>query len=125
MTTRILVADDEEILRINVAEALTEAGYAVDAVADGEAAWERLNEEDYAVVITALRMPRLDGIGLLSRVVAARPQTLVLIMTAYASVETAIDALRLGAHDYLLKPIVLDDLCARVLRLLELRALRD
>ena len=125
MTTRILVADDEEILRINVAEALTEAGYAVDAVGDGEAAWERLSEEDYAVVITDLRMPRLDGIGLLSRVVAARPQTLVLIMTAYASVETAIDALRLGAHDYLLKPIVLDDLCARVLRLLELRALRD
>jgi DNA-binding NtrC family response regulator len=97
----------------------------VDAVGDGEAAWERLSNEDYAVLITDLRMPRLDGIGLLSRVVAARPQTLVLIMTAYASVEMAIDALRLGAHDYLLKPIVLDDLCARVLRLLELRALRE
>ena len=125
MTARIRVADDEEILRVNVAEALTDAGYHVDAVADGEAAAARMLEEDYAVLVTDLRMPRLDGIGLLARVVAARPQTLVLIMTAYASVETAIDALRLGAHDYLLKPIVLDDLCARVARLLELRALRD
>ena len=125
MSVRILVADDEEILRQNVVETLADAGYQVDGVADGEAAAARMLDEDYAIVITDLRMPRLDGIGLLARVVAARPQTSVLIMTAYASVETAIEALRLGAHDYLLKPIVLDDLCARVARLLEVRALRD
>ncbi|HRC54819.1 MAG TPA: sigma-54 dependent transcriptional regulator [Kofleriaceae bacterium] len=125
MSPRILVAEDEEILRINIREALEEAGHEVDAVSDGEAAATRMLDEDYAVVVTDIRMPRLDGIGLLKRVVATRPQTLVLMMTAYASVETAIDALRLGAHDYLLKPIVLDDLCQRVGKLLELRALRD
>jgi two-component system, NtrC family, response regulator HydG len=125
VSTRILVADDEEILRINVREALEEAGYQVDEAADGEAALAKLLDGDYGVLITDLRMPKLDGIGLLKRVVGARPQTSVLVMTAYASVESAIDALRIGAHDYLLKPIVLDDLCQRVAKLLELRALRD
>ncbi len=125
MSSRILIAEDEEILRINLHEALVEAGYEVDSVADGEAASARMLDDDYAVLLTDLRMPKLDGIGLIKRVVAARPQTSILIMTAYASVETAVDALRLGAHDYLLKPIVLDDLCQRVGKLLELRALRD
>jgi two-component system, NtrC family, response regulator HydG len=122
---RILIADDEEILRINIREALEEAGHVVDEAADGAAALDRVLEGDYAVVISDIRMPRLDGIGLLKQVVAARPQTSVLIMTAYASVETAIDALRLGAYDYLLKPIVLDDLCQRVARVIEMRGLRD
>ncbi|MBP8808522.1 MAG: sigma-54-dependent Fis family transcriptional regulator [Kofleriaceae bacterium] len=125
MTARILIADDEAVLRANVRDALREAGYQVDAVADGEAAAAKILEDDYAVVITDLRMPKLDGIGVLAKVTAARPQTLVLIMTAYASVETAIEALRLGAHDYLLKPVSLEDLTQRVARLLELRALRD
>ncbi len=125
MSPRILIADDEEILRVNIREALEEAGHEVDEAGDGEAAFARILERDYEVLVTDLRMPRLDGIGLLKRVVAARPQTLVLVMTAYASVESAIDALRIGAHDYLLKPIVLDDLCQRVGRLLEVRALRD
>jgi DNA-binding NtrC family response regulator len=120
-----LVADDEEILRTNVCEALVEAGHEVDEASDGEEALAKLLDGDYGVLITDLRMPRLDGIGLLQRAVAARPQTSVLVMTAYASVESAIDALRLGAHDYLLKPIVLDDLCQRVTKLLEFRALRD
>ncbi len=125
MTARILVADDEPILRTNIRESLEEAGHEVDDVADGLAALARIEDNDYAVLITDLRMPKLDGIGLLQRVVAARPQTSVLIMTAYASVETAIDALRLGAHDYLLKPIVLEDLRQRVDKLLAYRALRD
>ena len=125
MSARILIAEDEEILRINIREALEEAGYRVDDVGDGEAALARALDEDYEVVVTDLRMPKLDGIGLLKRLMVARPQTSVLIMTAYASVETAVDALHLGAHDYLLKPIVLDDLCQRVAKLIEVRALRD
>ena len=125
MSARILVVDDEEILRINICEALEEAGYHVDAAADGEAALACALDEDYAVVVTDLRMPKLDGLGLLERLMVARPQTPVLIMTAYASVETAVEALRLGAHDYVLKPIVLDDLCQKVAKLIELHALRD
>ena len=125
MSQPILIADDEEILRTNLREALEDAGHRVDEAADGEAALAKVLDGDYAVLITDIRMPRLDGIGLLKKVVAARPQTSVLIMTAYASVDTAIDALRLGAHDYLLKPIALDDLVQRVGKLFELRALRD
>jgi two-component system, NtrC family, response regulator HydG len=125
MSTRILVAEDEEILRINIQETLVEAGYEVDAAPDGEAALARALEGDYGVLITDIRMPKLDGIGLLQRVVAAQPQTTVLMMTAYASVETAVEALRLGAYDYLLKPIVLEDLTQRVARILEMRALRE
>jgi DNA-binding NtrC family response regulator len=124
MNERILIAEDEEILRANLVEFLTGAGYVVDGVGDGAAAFARLTAEDYALAIVDLRMPHLDGIGLLKRVVAVQPETFVLIMTAYASIESAVEALRLGAHDYLLKPVVFEDLLKRVENLIAYRALK-
>ena len=97
----------------------------VDGVGDGAAAFARIADEDYALAIVDLRMPHLDGIGLLKRIVATQPETLVLIMTAYASIESAVEALRLGAHDYLLKPVVFEDLLKRVENLLAYRALKS
>ena len=124
MNERILIAEDEDILRANLVELLATAGYVVDGVGDGAAAFARITEEDYALAIVDLRMPHLDGIGLLKRVVAAQPETFVLIMTAYASIESAVEALRLGAHDYLLKPVVFEDLLKRVENLIAYRALK-
>jgi len=124
MSERILIAEDEEILRANLVEFLAGAGYVVDGVGDGAAALARINDEDYALAIVDLRMPHLDGIGLLKRVVAEQPETSVLIMTAYASIESAVEALRLGAHDYLLKPVVFEDLLKRVENLIAYRALK-
>ena len=125
MNEQILIVDDEDVVRANIAEFLESRGYVVDQAADGRAALEQLLAEDYALVVTDIRMPEMDGIELLKRIVNERPETSVLIMTAYASVDTAVESLRLGAYDYLLKPLVFEDLLQRVQNLFSYRALKD
>ncbi len=115
----IVVADDEALARQGITEALQEEGYRVYEAADGRAAMQLLDEVDVDIVISDLNMPGADGIAVLRRVQETHPQTLVILMTAYASVETVVDALRLGAHDYLLKPLLLDDLLHKVRHLLD------
>jgi two-component system response regulator PilR (NtrC family) len=124
MNERILIADDEEVVRTNVQEFLESKGYIVESVGAGDAALERVLEEDYALVIADIRMPGMDGITLLKRIVSERPETFVLMITAYASVETAVNSLRHGAYDYLLKPVVFEDLLQRIQNLFEFRALK-
>jgi DNA-binding NtrC family response regulator len=121
MATRgtILVADDEALARQSIAELLQEEGYHVYQAADGTAALQLLDEVDADVVLTDLRMPGADGLAILRKVRDVCPQTMVMLMTAYASVETVVDALRLGAQDYLIKPILLDDVSHKVRRLLD------
>jgi DNA-binding NtrC family response regulator len=117
----ILVADDEALARQSIAEALQEEGYQVYAAADGTAALKLLDEVEVDLVLSDLKMPGADGLAVLKKVRAAYPQTMVVLMTAYASVETVVDALRLGAQDYMLKPLLLDDVLHKVHRLLEHR----
>lgn len=121
MATRgtILVAEDEAFARQGIVELLQDEGYLVYPAADGTAALQLLDEVDVDVVLTDLRMPGADGVAVLRKVRDVCPQTMVLLMTAYASVETVVEALRLGAQDYLLKPIVLDDMLHKVRRLLD------
>ena len=123
MPEAVLVADDEPGVRESLAEVLRDAGYDVQLAADGLAAIAALEARDFAVVITDLRMPGADGLAVLKRAREISPQTLVLVMTAHGSVDTAVDALRSGATDYILKPVVFDDLLAKVERLLEYRHL--
>ena len=124
MNERILIAEDEEVLRRNLCDFLERHGYDVVGVADGQEALEKLNADDYAVLLTDIRMPRMDGITLLRRVGAERPETQVLVTTAYATVDTAIEALRLGAFDYLLKPIAFEDLLQKLKNLSAYRAMQ-
>ncbi len=121
MPDAILVADDEPGVRESLAEVLRDAGYTVQTAADGTAALAALDEYDFAVVVTDLRMPGADGLSVLKRARDISPQTLVLVMTAHGSVDTAVEALRAGAADYLLKPVMFEDLLAKVERLLEHR----
>src|SRR5262249_25348432 len=123
MRDAILVADDEPGVRESLAEVLRDAGYDVETAADGRAAIAALEARDLALVVTDLRMPGADGLAVLRRAREISPQTLVLVMTAHGSVDTAVDALRSGATDYILKPVVFDDLLAKVERLLEYRQL--
>ncbi len=125
MSERILVADDEEILRENLCACLRDAGHVVEGVADGESAYARLREGDFHLVIADIRMPRLDGFGLLKRIQDERPEILVLLMTAYSTVESAVDAFRYGAFDYLTKPVIFEDLLQKVRNLAAYGALRD
>jgi two-component system response regulator PilR (NtrC family) len=121
MPDAILVADDEPGVRESLAEVLRDAGYVARTAADGTAALAALDEQEFSVVVTDLRMPGADGLAVLRRAHDLSPQTVVLVMTAHGSVETAVDALRAGAADYLLKPVVFEDLLAKVARALEYR----
>jgi two-component system response regulator PilR (NtrC family) len=119
MLGTIVVADDEALARQSVAELLREEGYQVYEAADGQAALQLLEEIDVDLVLSDLRMPGVDGLAVLQKIREVYPQTMVVLMTAYASVETVVEALRLGAQDYLLKPLLFDDLLHKVRRLLE------
>jgi diguanylate cyclase (GGDEF)-like protein len=100
----IVVVDDEPSLRALLEELLGDAGYRVQTAASGEAALEIVRGGDVHVVLTDIRMGGMNGIDLIRHVRATCPDTEVVVMTSHASVQTAIEALRLGAYDYLVKP---------------------
>jgi two-component system, NtrC family, response regulator AtoC len=126
---RILVADDEEGLRHFVAEALEDEGHVVTQAEDGRAAAERLRRQGFELLITDLRMPGLDGMGLVRLARAEQPEMEIIVLTAHGSVETAVEAMKLGAFDYLQKPIAspaqLRLLASRALERRTLLTLRD
>jgi diguanylate cyclase (GGDEF)-like protein len=101
---RLLVADDEEAIRGTLSALLGEEGYEVTAVSSAEEAIARLGDDPFSVVLTDIRMGGMTGIELLQEVKRLHPGTEVIIMTSYASLETAVLALRSGAYDYILKP---------------------
>jgi two-component system response regulator PilR (NtrC family) len=119
----ILIAEDEEGVRDSLLQVLGEEGYDVVAAADGSAAIAALGTREFDLVLSDLRMPGADGLQVLRHVRENAPQALVLLMTAHATVDTAVEALRGGAQDYLLKPVLFDDLLHKIERLLERRQL--
>ncbi|HBH03921.1 MAG TPA: Fis family transcriptional regulator [Candidatus Rokubacteria bacterium] len=102
--TRILVVDDEEIVRESMAGWLEKDGYTVATAPDGPTAVERLRAEPWSILLVDLKMPGMDGLGVLEEARKLRPDAVVVIMTAYATVDTAVTAMKMGAFDYLVKP---------------------
>jgi len=102
--TRILVVDDEEIVRESLGGWLEKDGYQVAVAADGPAALARLDAEPWSILICDLKMPGMDGLQVLEEAKKRQPDLAVVIMTAYATVDTAVSAMKLGAYDYLMKP---------------------
>lgn len=123
MAHRILVVDDEQIIRDSISFILKKEGYVIEEAANGKIAFDKLTAQPFDVVITDIEMPVMKGIELLEKVMQVSPQTLVLIITAYGSLETAIAALRAGASDYILKPIEFDELLVKLKRLLQMKSL--
>lgn len=123
MSIKILIADDEKPIRDSLKMILEEDGYITDTAGDGEEALQKIQNENYDIVLTDIKMPKIDGIQVLESASKIAPETFFIIMTAYASVNTAIDALRQGAYDYLIKPIEFDDVLLRIKRLLEYKKL--
>ncbi len=119
----LLVVDDEPIVRRSLSEWFREDGHAVDAAEDAEAALRLAGEKAYDVAFVDLRMPGMDGLELQRRLTAAQPGLLIVIMTAYGSVESAVEALKAGAYDYLTKPFDPDEVSHLVRRALEHRSL--
>ncbi len=120
----ILVVDDEEIVRDSLASWLEEDGYQVDTAADGPAALGRLAEKAYAILLVDLKMPGMDGLQVLAQARTIQPDAAVIIMTAYATVDTAVQAMKQGAHDYLVKPFEPEELSQMVSRLTQQRNLQ-
>jgi response regulator RpfG family c-di-GMP phosphodiesterase len=106
---RILVVDDERVIREILAEFLALEGFSVHTVEDGEKALTELRLHPYDLLITDLKMPRLSGLQLLERIEAERLGVLTVLMTGFGTVETAIEAMKKGAYDYLLKPFKVEE----------------
>ncbi len=123
MRFRILVVDDEPSIRAELEEALQEAGYETEGAGDGRDAADRVLQESFDLCLSDIRMPSMGGIDLLKRIGETSPETMVILMTAHGELDTAIDALRLGAVDYLLKPFKIEELVAKVRRLAQHRRL--
>ncbi len=120
---KILLIDDEEIIRLSLQQDLQDEGYEVDTAEDGEPALEMFGN-GYDLIITDLMMEGVDGMTVLKKAREANPQQAVFILTGYGELDSAINALRLGAADYLLKPYHYDELLLRVKNCLENQELR-
>jgi len=106
----ILVVDDEPIVRESIRDWLKDAGYQVATAETGEEALEMIEKQDFSVMILDVRLPGKTGIKVLREVKALKPQIKSIVITAYPTVELADEAMKLGAVDYLIKPVAPDDL---------------
>jgi DNA-binding NtrC family response regulator len=121
--TTVLIVDDEPLIRETLAEYLSQEGLHVVSCGSGEEALERAANQRFDVVLCDVQLPGIDGLELLDRLRRLSPETFVLLITAYATVENAVEAFQRGAHDYLMKPILLDEVSSKLRRLLAHRAL--
>ena len=118
-TAQVLVVDDEGANRYSVSKTLQRVGYVVSEAASGEEALDFVGGQEYDVVLTDIRMQGIDGVELLRRIKEESPDAIVILMTGFASLGTAVEALRLGAHDYLIKPSSSQDIRQSVSRGIE------
>jgi two-component system response regulator AtoC len=121
---QLLIVDDEPAIRQVVAAHLRKAGYSVEQASDGETAMERLSRGDVDIALCDIKLPGLSGIELLRQARTANIDTAFIMMTAFASVDTAIEAIKAGAADYMIKPLNNDELLHRLAKVGDLRGLR-
>lgn len=122
---RVLVVDDEEVARKNLAHILTRENYTVVTAADGEEALRKLDETGFEVVLTDIRMGAVDGMELLSRIRACSPNTDVIMLTGYALIDTAVEAMRKGAFHYIPKPFKIEEVLSAVRQALDRQTCRQ
>jgi DNA-binding NtrC family response regulator len=123
MTFRILVVDDEPAIRAQLEESLQEAGYQTESAGDGAQALDLARQQSFDLCLSDIRMPAMTGMELLAHLAEASPETMFMLMTAYGGLDSAVEALRLGAVDYLIKPFQHEELIAKVRRLADHRRL--
>lgn len=125
MTARILLIDDEDVFREDVAALLRHEGFTCETAANGSEGLRCAEAEAPDVILCDLVMPGVSGTDLVQRLVTLCPETAILVITAHATVETTVDAFRAGAVDYLLKPVVAEDLFRKITRAVEERHLQS
>jgi len=112
--SRVLLVDDETIFTKNMAKLLKFRGYEVAAVNSGDAAIRELEQSHFDVIVLDLKMPGMDGITTLKEIMKLGLFTETLILTGHGSIDTALEAMKLGAYDYLTKPCEIDELVAKI-----------
>ena len=122
---KIFIVEDEKILRVSMTDELRDEGYDVQAFESPLAGLKALKTSPVDVVITDIKMPKMDGIKLLSKIKAIKPNTLVIVMTAYGSVNSAVDAMKKGAYDYIMKPFQMDEMLLILDRIKELQKIKQ
>src|ERR1700757_4240583 len=121
---RILVADDHDALRRGLSRALTEAGHGGGGGPKGNAALERLHESQFDVVLSDLKMGGSDGLDVLRTAKALHPTAAVILMTAFSSVHTAVEAMKIGAFDYVQKPFEIEEMEVKIEKAIEMRRIK-
>lgn len=124
---KIFVVDDERLIRVATADDLREAGYKVREFASAEAALQAIREdgEEVDIVISDLKMPGMNGLEFISRLKQIKPEVYVLLITAHATVDTAVEAMKLGAYDYISKPFSMEEMLLSIERIKELKSVKE
>ncbi len=125
MMNKILLADDEVTFRKTFAKVLQEEGMAVTAVGNGTEAINAIVKQPYPVAILDIQMPGADGIKVLREIMKVRPQTRVIMITAYGTIEMAVEAIKLGACDYVMKPVIFEDILIKIRQHLQYLGLQE
>jgi two-component system response regulator PilR (NtrC family) len=123
MADKILVVDDEEIIRESISFVLKKEGYIVEEAENGKIAYDKLMQSSFDLVISDIEMPVMKGTELLAEIRKINIQTAIIMITAYASLETAISCLRNGASDYIMKPIEFDELLFKLKKIFEMKSI--
>ncbi len=121
---QLLVVDDEEVARRNLEHILSKENYTVDSAADGVEALAKLRESSYDVILTDFKMEKIDGMEILEKTKSIAPHTQVIMITGYATIDTAVEAMKKGAFHYLAKPFKLDDVRETVKQALDSTSLK-
>ncbi len=111
---RVLLVDDEERFRVTLAKMLMAQGLEVASLGSGAAALKELKQQPYDVVLLDLRMPEMDGVAILTEIKREHPDVEVIILTGHASMDAALEIIKLGGYDYLLKPCPLEELLLKI-----------
>jgi DNA-binding NtrC family response regulator len=120
MPKKLLIVEDEETLRESLKRVFIRDGYEVESVGSSEAALKTINDTNYDLVISDIVLPGVNGIAFLKRCREHNPDLKVIIITAFASIETAVEAIRAGAYDYIVKPVMHDQIKDTVRKALDI-----
>jgi DNA-binding response OmpR family regulator len=115
----ILIVDDEKNIRLTLSQALETLGTEIDTAANGQEAFTKLNEKEFGLILLDIRMPGMDGMEVLHRIREIRPDIRVIMITAYGTVESAVEAMKLGAVDFLQKPFDPEEIRELVQRVMD------